>query len=349
MPRIRTLIAALLVIQIAGCGRGDPAGGNGASEASQSASGGERPQLAFVTNGVASFWTIAEVGALAAGVDLDADVDVLMPAEGIGQQKQFLEDLITRGIDGVAVSPIDPVNQSDILNQVAEHTNLITHDSDAPDSNRLCYVGMDNYVAGRLCGELVREAMPDGGTVMIFIGRLEQDNAKRRRQGVIDVLMGRDPNPQNYDAPGKVLEGDKFTILDTLTDQFDRAKGKANAEDAIAKYPDLDCMVGLFAYNPPLCLQALEQAGKLGEIKMIGFDEAEETLDGIQKGTVYGTVVQNPYQYAYKSIEILNGLARGDRSVLPAEGFFDIPAQQIRRDNVDEFWAELNKNLGKAN
>ncbi len=54
------------------------------------------------------------------------------------------------------------------------------------------YIGMDNYAAGRACGELVKQALPDGGEVMLFIGRLEQDNSKYRRQGVIDVLMDRD-------------------------------------------------------------------------------------------------------------------------------------------------------------
>ncbi|GIT30306.1 MAG: hypothetical protein Ct9H300mP1_23520 [Planctomycetaceae bacterium] len=50
---------------------------------------------------------------------------------------------------------------------------------------------MDNYTAGRMCGELIREALPKGGKVMLFIGRLEQDNARLRRQGVIDALLGR--------------------------------------------------------------------------------------------------------------------------------------------------------------
>ena len=51
---------------------------------------------------------------------------------------------------------------------------------------------MSNYDAGRLCGKLVKEALPKGGKIMIFIGRLEQDNAKLRRQGVIDEIAGRD-------------------------------------------------------------------------------------------------------------------------------------------------------------
>jgi ribose transport system substrate-binding protein len=291
---------------------------------------------------------IAEKGAQDAGVATGADVSVHMPAGGVVDQKRMLEDLVARNVDGIAVSPIDPDNQTDLLNMVAGRTDLITHDSDAPDSKRLCYIGMDNYVAGRMCGELVKEALPDGGSVFIFIGRLEQDNAKRRRQGVIDELLDRSFDPSRYDPPGAgTLAGSKYTILGTLTDQFDRAKGKANAEDALSRHPDLDAMVGLFAYNPPLCLAALQQAGKIGDVKVIAFDEADETLQGITDGSVYGTVVQDPYGYGYRSIEVLDALSRGDRSVIPESGVIDIPARKIRSDNVDAFWADLKQKVGE--
>jgi ribose transport system substrate-binding protein len=340
--RTRGLAALLLSFfaLLATCG---PSGNEKAGTGPES----KTPRVAVVTNGAASFWTIAKKGAEDAAKATGAKVTVHMP-ENVTMQKQMLEDLVTKGVDGIAVSPIDPANQTGFLDQVATRTHLITHDSDAPDSDRLCYVGMDNYEAGRMCGQLVKEAMPDGGRVYIFIGRLEQDNARRRRQGVIDELLNRTNDPNRYDPPDQKLEGEHFTILGTSTDQFDRALGKANAEDALSRYPDLDCMVGLFAYNPPLCLAALEQADKLGQIKVIGFDEADETLQGIKDGTVYATVVQNPYMYGYRSVEILNALAKGDDTVIPESKVILIPARQIRKDNVDEFWADLKKKVGEG-
>jgi len=97
---------------------------------------------------------------------------------------------------------------------------------------------------------------------MIFVGRLGQLNAEQRRQGVIDELLDRGKDPTRRDPPDEVLRGEKYTILGTRTDNFDKAKAKQNAQDAISKYPDLGCMVGLFAYNPPLCLQAIREAGR---------------------------------------------------------------------------------------
>lgn len=170
-------------------------------------SAADRPTVAFVTNGIAAFWVIAEKGAQDAAREFDVNLEVRMPTPDgpVAVQKRMLEELLTMGMDGIAVSPINPENQADILNTVAERTILITHDSDAPDSKRLCYVGMSNYQAGRMCGELVKEAMPDGGTVMIFVGRLEQLNARHRRQGLIDELLDRSHDPDRFDEPGKIL------------------------------------------------------------------------------------------------------------------------------------------------
>lgn len=347
MTRISTL--AVLLVLIAGCSKSSTPSTGGAGT-SAGGSSQERPSVAYVSNGVASFWVIAEAGVQKGGEEFDADVQVLMPAEGIGDQKRMIEDLITKGVDGIAVSPIDPENQTELLNKAAKYTHLITHDSDAPDSDRLCYIGMDNYLAGWMCGDLVKEAMPEGGKLAIFIGRLEQDNARRRRQGMIDSVLERSQDPNRFDPPDAEIKEGKWHIVGTYTDQFDRAQGKANAEDAMSRHPDLDGMVGLFAYNPPLMLEALTQADKLNEVKVIAFDEADETLQGIQDGTVYGTVVQNPFEYGRQSVRVLAGLARGkslDELGIPADRFLNIEARQIRQDNVAEFWAELKKNLGE--
>jgi ribose transport system substrate-binding protein len=307
--------------------------------------GAGQKRFAFVTNGVASFWTIAAAGVKAAAKKYGVDAETQMPVEGITDQKRIIEDLLTRGVDGISISPIDPANQSEILDEAAKRAKLVTADSDAPNSDRLVYIGTDNYKAGRMCGELVREAMPNGGTVMLFIGRLEQDNSKARRQGCIDGILNRSEDPKRFDSPSAVIEENGFKILGTLTDNFDRAKGKANAEDTLAKYPDVGCMVGLFAYNPPLILEALAQAGKLGQVKVVAFDEDDATLTGIQKGSVQGTIVQNPYMYGFKSIEVLNELANGNTSVIPANKMIDIPTRQIRKADVDSFWADLKEKI----
>jgi len=307
-----------------------------------------RPNFAFITNGVADFWEHAEAGAEKAGEDLKVDVTVIMPSS-ITDQTRKMEDLLVRGTDGIAISPIDPANQGEIINKAATESILITHDSDAPDTNRQVYIGMDNFDAGLLCGETLREALPDGGKVMIFVGRLDQDNAKRRRQGFIDAFLSREPDRARIDPAGDVIssEDGKYSVLGTMTDQFDRAKAKANGEDAMTRHPDLTAMVGLFEYNPPMILEALERSGKLGQVKVMAFDENDATLQGIKDGNVVATIVQNPYQYGYKSIEVLSQLQKGNKTVIPENKFIDIPARVIDNSNVEPFWLEIKDRLNK--
>lgn len=307
----------------------------------------QKPRIAFVPNGADPFWDIAKAGVKKAGKDFDCHVEVKTP-DGADDQKRILEDLITRDFDGIAVSPIDGENQTQLINETCKGRFVITHDSDAPYSDRICYIGMDNYQAGRLCGQLVKEAIPDGGKVMIFIGRLSQANSRLRRQGVIDELLDRSHDASRYDEPGSLPQSGKYVILGTRTDGFQNEKAKANAEDALSRHPNIAAMVGLFAYNPPMILEALRSAGKLGEVKVIGFDEQSATLQAIKDGTVHGTIVQDPYLYGYESMKVLAALARGDTSLIPVGGFQNIKGRQIRKDNVDEFWTKLKARLAAA-
>jgi ribose transport system substrate-binding protein len=342
MRRAFLLVLSVSLIAFIGCG-GDADTADGGN-----AAGADTPRVAYVTNGIASFWVIAEKGAEAAAEKVGADLVVKMPPNGVEDQKSMVQDLLAQGISGIAISPIDSENQGDLLDEISANANLITHDSDAPDSDRLCYIGMDNYSAGRMCGQLVKEAMPDGGSVIIFVGRLGQANARLRRQGVIDELLDRTPDDTRYDDPNEgELKGAKYTVLDTRTDGFDFGKAKAQAQDAIAKYDDLGCMVGLFSYNPPLMLEAVREAGKIGDIKIVAFDEHDDTLAGIKEGTIYGTTVQNPYDYGYKSVEVLTALAKGDKSVIPADGFINVEARNIVKGNIDEFWTNLKELTGE--
>jgi ribose transport system substrate-binding protein len=319
-----------LCLGLAGCG-----GGN----ASKPAAGG-KPTVAFVTNNSYEFWTIARRGTEKGAKEFDATVDFKMPARGTTEeQRAIVEDLVAKGVQGIAISPIDSANQASFLNEIGSRVPLLTHDSDLPTgSERLCYIGTENYTAGMAAGKLVRECLPDGGNLVIYVGKMDAQNAKERRQGVLDELAG------EKDAPGPTYG--KFTLLDTMTDDANQDKCKANVEDTLVKYrdtPEKLCLVSLWAYNPPAMLAAVQGAGLAGKVKMVGFDENEETLQGVKDGHIYGTIVQQPFEFGFNAVRIMAGLARGDRSVLPEGGILFIPHREITRDNVEVFWDELKR------
>jgi ribose transport system substrate-binding protein len=358
-----TLLAATTLLAVVGCSSEDSpsSSSSGNSPATAGASSESTPSqkprvsIAFVTNQIADFWKIAEAGCRQAESDFDVDVQVVMPAEATAViQKQKVEDLLTGGVQAIAISPLDADNQISWLNTLAEKVPLITHDSDCPDSNRLMYIGMDNYAAGRMCGELVLGALPDGGQVLLSIGRLEQDNSKYRRQGVIDVLMGRDrdaayykENPDSWDLNDGEISNDKFTIVTTVTDQGKAEVALQKSEDALVTWPDLKAMVGLFEYNPPASLQAIRKANKVGKVKLIGFDENDVTLQAIKDGECVGTVVQNPYEYGYQSVKVLNEILSGKEDAVPESKYIDIAPRSITAENVDEFWEDLRAKKGQ--
>jgi ribose transport system substrate-binding protein len=350
MKKLLTL-ALISALSIVGCGGSD---GGSSSESGTAktftVNEGETIKVAYVTNGIDPFWTIAEAGANAGAEEFGVEVEVLMPPKGLVDQKRMMETLLANGIHGIAVSPIDAENQASFISNAAKVTNIITQDSDAPESDRMCFIGMNNYTAGRQAGELVKKALPDGGKVMIFVGRLEQLNAQQRRQGVIDELLDRPVaslDTMQVEQNDEAIVGDRFTILGTLTDNFDYGRAKSNAEDSMATHEDLDAMIGLFAYNIPNCLEAVKGAGKLGDIKLISFDESDPTLQGIADGYVQGTISQQPYEYGRQSVMVLAALARGDNSVIPANKFIEIESTVVEQDNVADFWANLKKLKGE--
>jgi ribose transport system substrate-binding protein len=241
------------------------------------------------------------------------------------EQKRIVDDLLTKGVAGIAISPADPQNQTAMINEVAKSTLVFTQDSDAPDSNRACYVGTDNVAAGRQAGELIKEALPGGGRIMLFVGKLDARNAQERVQGIKDVL-----------------QNTSIEILDTRTDDVDTTRAKSNASDAIVRYPDIKALVGLWAYNGPAILSAVKDAKKTGQIKIIAFDEADETLAGIQDGFIHGTVVQQPYEFGYQAVKLMAQVLQGDNSVIPANKLVIVPTIVVNKTNVADFTVKLN-------
>ncbi len=326
--------ALCLALALQGCGKSDnpPSSGGNTSANTAAPASGKKLRLAFVCNNPAPFWTIARAGTEEAQKELgDVEVDFRIPSTGTAaEQQQLLDDLLAKGIDGVAVSPKDPANQTELLNKVASQALLITQDSDAPNSKRVAYIGTDNTAAGVQAGKLIKEALPDGGKIMVFVGSMDAQNAKDRFAGI-----------------KQELQGSKVEIIDIRTDETDHARAQRNAEDTLVKYPDVACLVGLWDYNGPAILNAVRSAGKNGKVKIVCFDEDEQTLSGVASGDIYGTIVQQPFEFGKQAITLMDKYLHGDKTVFPASGKLFIPTLGIKKDNVADFQKRLNQLLGK--
>lgn len=161
-----------------------------AAAAAASAAPAGAPKFAFVINNSSDFWSYAQAGLRKAEADFGIAADFLSPAKGnASEQNRVFDNIIQKGdYKGAAVSPIDPENQADALNKLAAAMPLLTHDSDAPTSNRLFYIGTNNVDAGREMGKFIKKQLPEGGKIIITVGKLDALNAKQRREGLIEEL-----------------------------------------------------------------------------------------------------------------------------------------------------------------
>jgi len=296
------------------------------------ASAAEKKTLVFVVNGASDFWKIAEAGVKKAQGELpNYDLQFKYPEQAAAAvQQRVMEDLVAAGVAGIMVSSVDPKNQTEGLNKIASQTLLLTTDSDAPQSKRVAYIGSSNTALGKDAGKLMLKALPAGGKCIGFVGLPGADNARERIEGVKETI-----------------KGSKVDLIDVRGDEIDQTRAKRNVEDALAATPDVACMVGFYSYNTPRIYEALKEAGKLGQIKVIGFDEDPITLGGVKEGSIVGTVVQQPFEWGYQGMKLMAKVLEGDKSGIPADGIIIVPGKVIDQTNVDDFMGSMKKMMGK--
>lgn len=331
------LFAALAAVAVAGCGapppaatpateKGDAAAPEGKKQATvHQAPEGEPIKLAFITNNASEFWKIAEKGLQKAQGEIGVAVDLKMPPTGkVEEQTRILEDLVSQGYHGVAISVLSPEDQVRDINKAAEKLNLITHDSDAPKSNRLVYIGTNNFEAGKALGQEIVKLLPNGGKIAAFVGTLSAENARQRLDGVKEAVSGHG-----------------IEIVTTKEDNKDSNKARSNVEDVLGAYPDVNVLVGLWSYNGPAILAAARKPVEDGKVKIACFDEEDATLEGIQNGLIACTVVQKPFEFGYRSAKLLHALATKGAEALPESDVIDTGVEVIDSNNVGEFKAKL--------
>jgi ribose transport system substrate-binding protein len=315
LRRVSTYVAVAAVgtaVLVAGCNRGT-----------------KQIKLAFVTNNASEYWKLASNGIHKYEAEGKVQVDIKMPPNGKAEeQNQILENLVSQGYDGIAVSVIAPKDQTQVLNNIATRTKLITVDSDADQSNRLAYVGSLNYDAGKTLGDQIVKLLPNGGKVAAFVGTFSADNAAQRLKGIEDAVKGHNI---------EVIRGQE--------DQTDRAKARSNVEAVINNTSlKVDLVCGLWSYNGPAIAAAIEGTGKQGKVLAAVFDDEDGTLKGIEAGTIQCTVVQHPYEMGYRSAKWMHRLAtEGDKAKgeIPANKIDDTGLEVIKKENLAEYQKRL--------
>jgi ribose transport system substrate-binding protein len=241
-------------------------------------------KYAFLTNAVATFWTAAQTGASRASAEINIPIAYQMPtaADQLSQQLSMLETFINDKYNAITFSAIDRDAAKPIIAKaIAQGIPVINTDSDATGSERLLYIGMSDYDAGKAAGEAAKEIIGKGKVVGL-VGYATAQNAQDRIQGVKDVFEGTD-----------------LELVEVMLDNIKSEVALSNAQTAMQKYPDLAGFITFYSYDGPAACQAVKQANQTGKIKIVAFDAEPPTQQCTADGVVQAMIGQRVYFYGY--------------------------------------------------
>jgi ribose transport system substrate-binding protein len=206
------------------------------------------------------------------------------PKEDVARQVQILEGYVAQNVDGIIFGASDPGAFDKVVKDaLAKKIPVLTFDSDAPKSGRLIYIGPNSYHSGFLAGERMKKILPDGGKIAIQVGSLTALNAKERIQGFKDAI-----------------KGSKIQIVKEDVDGEDAQVANAHSEAILASIPDLAGFYGVYAYNAPAEARAVQAAGKKpGQIKIIGYDALDETVQFMKQGYIDALIDNRQYNFGF--------------------------------------------------
>jgi len=314
-------VGAALSMGVAACGGGDSGGGG------SSASGGK--SVGVMIKGLDNpFFAAMGDGVKAAAKDTGANVQIQAAASltDTAGQASKLEALIGQNKSCYVVNPITQTNLVQPLARVPDGTPVVNIDSpvgaDAAKQAGLkisTYIGTDNVAAGGLAADTMASLLKGGGTVGVIGGVSGDATSNARVQGFTGSAKGR------------------FDALKTVAGDWDRSKALSAAEDLMRANPDIK---GFFAANDQMALgiaQAVKNAGKKGQIAIVGVDGIQDALKAVQAGDMSATVSQYPYTIGQLGVEACLAASKG--KALPAN--VKAPVQVVTKSNV----AKAEKNF----
>jgi len=293
-------------------------------------------KIVVIGKSVHPYWSNVEKGVRAAAKDLGLSDDQVIfwvpQKEDVAAQIQTMETYIAQGVTGIAIAPSDPNALEATMKKAAEAGIFVTTLDTPPveGSVSLVYIGTDNYSAGVIAGEAMKQLLPEGGKVGIGRGSDTALNALQRTDGFL-----------------KAIEGTNIIALEPVNDKEDAATALQLANSVISANPDLAGAFGVYAYNGPAWATAVKEAGKAGEIKIVCFDATTDIINFIKEGVIHATVAQREFDMGYKSVQIIKLMAEKGVEAALAEmgaknGVIDTGVDVITAANLKDYEAQLD-------
>jgi len=263
------------------------------------------------------FWRMVETGAKEAAEQLGMKIDYMGPIRiNPGEQINLLEKSIAAKPDAIFAQGINNQRYKLLISQAIDQgIPVITVDADEPMSRRLAYVGTDNWEAGERMGELVVKDTGGAGQVGVIIGSELADNQQLRLEGFRSVIRS----------------SQGIYIAAVRSSNISRLQAAQQTEVMMNQYPSITSIVGLSSLDAIGIVEGLEATGRT-DVSVYGFDDLEETRQGIAIGAIAASIVQQPQEIGRQSVLVLSEFFKSG----------SIPVQSFTKTDI------LDKNNLKA-
>lgn len=239
-------------------------------------------------------------------------------ATDIEGQIAQIESMVTRGVQGIALTPVDPTVSTALDKAVAAGIKVVLMDNNIPDwKGRTALATTDNFAAGKIAGEYLKTVLKAGDTMGILEGVPGVPALDGRVKGMLEGLNGLDV---------KIVGKGATNCSEEL--------GISVAEDLLTKNPDLKAIYA--ACGPPAAgaARAIKNAGTANDkIVLVGFDFCCGEEEALKSGVEDASVAQFPTKMAELGVDALVKSIRGEK----VESLIDSGAALVTPENMTRF------------
>jgi ribose transport system substrate-binding protein len=278
-------------------------------------------KIAVIPKGTThEFWRAIHAGAARAAKDLGVEIIWKGPQkeDDRAQQITVVEDVISRGADGIVLAPLDDrALVRPVQDAMRDHIPVVIIDSGLQGKDYLSFIATDNYQGGVLGARRLGTLL--GGEGKIFLVRYQEGSAStmERERGFLETVE---------------KEFRSLTVL--VKDQYAGPTTESAyqlAENLLSRFPEVE---GIFCPNESSTfgtLRAIQEAQLAGKIKFVGFDSSPKLVQALRDGHLHGLILQNPVKMGYLGVASMVQHLRGQH--IPER--VDTGVYLATRENMD--------------
>ena len=258
--------------------------------------------------------------AKARAIELGYDATIFDSQNDTAKEAADFENIIASGYKAILFNPTDANGSiANVLKAKAAGIPVFCIDREINSTNAAtAQMLSDSYSGCVKLGQYFVKTVGKDGEYAELLGIVGDNNTWNRSKGFHSVV-------DRY--PG-------LKMVAQQSGEFDRAKGLEVMESILQAHPDIK---GVFCGNDSMAMgayQALVSAGKADQVKVFGFDGADDVVKSIAEGKIVATGMQFPKRMARQSAEFADEYIKGKRDFAQK---IAVPVEVVTKENVSKY------------